>query len=128
MELNVELGDATVSSEVALALYRVAQEGLSNALRHGQAHRIELTVTAADGALTLTLRDDGRGLAPDWAKRTGHYGLRWLAERVEALGGELRVEAAEPGGVHLQSRLPLDAATTATNATHAIPAYVAATT
>jgi len=128
LELNVELGDATVSSEVALALYRVAQEGLSNALRHGQAHRIELTVTAADGALTLTLRDDGRGLAPDWAKRTGHYGLRWLAERVEALGGELRVEAAEPGGVHLQSRLPLDAATTATNATHAIPAYVAATT
>ena len=115
MELQIELGDAAISSEGALALYRVAQEGISNALRHGEAHQMKLTVTVADGALTLTLRDDGRGLAPDWSKRIGHYGLRWLAERVEALGGELRVEAAEPCGVQLRARLPLDVATTATN-------------
>ncbi len=124
LDLQVDLADAAVSSEAALALYRVAQEGISNALRHGQAHRIQLTVTAADGALALTLRDDGRGLAPDWSKRTGHYGLRWLAERVEALAGELRVEAAEPRGVQLQARLPLDAAT---SATHAVTAVEAAT-
>lgn len=125
MDLQVELGDAVVSNEVALALYRVAQEGISNALRHGQAHQIQLTVSAADGALTLTLRDDGRGLPPDWSKRTGHYGLRWLTERVEALGGELRVEAAEPRGVQLQARLPLDAATTAAYATTAVVAATA---
>jgi len=125
MELQVELGDAAISSEGALALYRVAQEGISNALRHGEARRIKLTVTVADGALTLTLRDDGRGLAPDWSKRIGHYGLRWLAERVEALGGELRVEAAEPRGVQLQARLPLDVATTATNAITAAEAATA---
>ena len=116
IELQVELGDATLSSEAALALYRVAQEGISNALRHGRAHRIHLTVTAANATLTLTLRDDGQGLAPDWSKRTGHYGLRWLAERVQALGGELRIEAAEPRGVQLQARLPLGAATTVIDA------------
>ena len=107
IELRVDLGDAALSSDAALTLYRVAQEGISNALRHGQARLVSLSVAAADGALTLTLRDNGRGLAPDWSQRRGHYGLRWLTERVEALGGELRVEAAVPGGVQLQARLPL---------------------
>ena len=109
IELSVEPAEAALSSDAALALYRVAQEGISNALRHGQARGMQLEVTAADGSLTLTLRDDGHGLAPDWSKRAGHYGLRWLAERLEALGGELRVEAAEPRGVRLEARLPLAA-------------------
>ena len=125
MELLIELGGATVSSEAALALYRVAQEGISNALRHGQAHRIRLTLTAAVGALTLTVCDDGVGLAPDWSKRIGHYGLRWLAERVEALGGELRVEAAEPRGVQLQALLPLDLVTSAATGITAVEAATA---
>ena len=106
--LQVELGEAALSNEAALTLYRVAQEGLTNALRHGQAHAIRLTVKAAAKALTLTLDDDGRGLAADWSQRAGHHGLRWLTERVEALGGELLIGAAEPCGVALQVRLPLD--------------------
>ena len=62
------------------------------------------------GTVTLDLTDNGNGLAPDWSKRTGHYGLRWLAGRVEALGGKFHIEPASPRGVRLQVRLPLDAA------------------
>ena len=107
IELRVELGTEAIASDTALALYRVAQEGFSNALRHGQAQTIRLVVKAADGALTLTLTDDGRGLPPDASQRAGHHGLRWLAERVESIGGSLHIKVALPTGVALQAWLPL---------------------
>ena len=110
IELRVELGHSALGSDAALALFRAAQEGISNALRHGQARLLQLAVVVEAGTVSLDLTDNGNGLAPDWSKRTGHYGLRWLAERVEALGGEFRVEPATPRGVRLQVRLPLDAA------------------
>ena len=113
IELHVELGAAALAGDAALALYRAAQEGISNALRHGQARALQLAVVGAASEVTLALSDDGNGLAPDWSQRTGHYGLRWLTERVEALGGEFRIEAAVPRGVRLSVRLPLVAAAVA---------------
>jgi len=109
--LEVELGGCTLTSEAALALYRAAQEGINNALQHGHARQLRLVVTGAGAEVALTLQDDGRGLAPDWSTRTGHYGLRWLTERVESIGGKLGIEAVLQGGVCLSVRLPLDTAT-----------------
>jgi two-component system, NarL family, sensor histidine kinase UhpB len=106
----VDLGTSVLGSDAALALFRTAQEGISNALRHGQARSLQLDVLAAADAVTLCLRDDGQGLAPDWSARAGHYGLRWLTERVESLGGQLHVEAAQPHGVCLRASLPLQVA------------------
>ena len=63
-------------------------------------------------SVKLTLTDDGRGLpGPEAARETstGHYGLRWLAERIDSLGGELRLEPAEPSGARLTVRLPMRA-------------------
>ena len=107
IELQVELGEAVLGNDAALALYRAAQEGISNSLRHGQAQRLKLTVLGDASAATLDLTDDGIGLAQDWSQRAGHHGLRWMAERVEALGGAFRIEPAVPSGVHLQVRVPL---------------------
>jgi two-component system sensor histidine kinase UhpB len=107
IETRVELGAAPLAPEAALALYRTAQEGITNALRHGQARRIALAVGAADGRITLRLSDDGRGLPADGIPRSGHHGLRWLTERVEGLGGTLGIEAAEPSGVRLTASLPM---------------------
>ena len=106
--LVVELGDGALDSEAALALYRAAQEGISNSLRHGQARKLHLSVHGTASAVKLTLQDDGQGLAADWSTRAGHYGLRWLTERVETIGGTLDIEAAQPSGVRLTVRLPLD--------------------
>jgi two-component system, NarL family, sensor histidine kinase UhpB len=103
-DLSHELGPT-----VTLTLYRVAQEGLINALRHGQPTRVEIDLHSNDDQIVLTVTDDGVGLAPDWS-RPGHYGLRGLAERVEHLGGSFTVANHEPHGVRLTARIPLLAA------------------
>jgi len=106
LELHADLGDARPPPEASLALYRAAQEGITNALRHGGARVLRLAVVARDGGLALELSDDGRGLPAEGAYRAGHHGLRWLAERVEAVGGALVVEPNVPHGVRLQVRVP----------------------
>jgi two-component system sensor histidine kinase UhpB len=104
---QVDLGNARLPGELALTLYRAAQEGITNALRHGQARHLRLSVQGSDTEVSLSLVDDGSGLAPDWSRRTGHYGLRWLAERVQALHGRLDVEAVAPQGARLRLQVPL---------------------
>ena len=117
IELRVGLGDAKLDADAALALYRGAQEGMTNALRHGHARSIEVALSRdagvdadadadADNA-TLTVRDDGDGLAADAAPRSGHHGLRWLAERAEGLGGSFRIAGRAPRGVELRVTLPI---------------------
>lgn len=97
---------ASLDPEAALAAYRVAQEALSNALRHGDAERIEITLgTRADGRLDVSVADDGRGLPDDWRK-SGHYGLRGLADRVEALGGTIEIGANGASGVRVRATIP----------------------
>ncbi len=108
--LTVELAGARLSSDAALALYRAAQEGITNALRHGGARRLDLRLAAAPDGVRLDLVDDGRGLpatmAGGAAAGAGHHGLRWLAERVENLGGRLCVDSAGARGAHLHVHLP----------------------
>lgn len=105
---EVSLGTARLPADAALALYRAAQEGITNALRHGGAGRIELRLAGSPGEVVLTLRDDGRGLPADGPPGDGHFGLRWLRERVEALRGTVTLDNALPRGVLLTVRLPLE--------------------
>lgn len=97
-----------LGTRVALAAYRVVQEGLVNAVRHAQATRVDIDVSAAAESLTVTVVDDGVGLPSEWP-RPGHFGLRGLAERVENLGGTLRVHNVEPHGMCLSAAIPLAA-------------------
>lgn len=107
-----------LDGDQALAVYRVAQEGLTNALRHGQPDRISLGLSRLPDAVMLQVRDDGRGpatagdaavpRAPDHAPdpEAAHYGLRWLGERVAAHGGSLNLAAGPDGGAVLTMKLP----------------------
>jgi two-component system sensor histidine kinase UhpB len=108
--LKVELGGLQLGNEAALALYRAAQEGITNALRHGQAQHITVDLHAeADGA-RLEVRDDGEGLAEGWREKAAedgdHFGLRWLDERVQALGGRATIDNQSPRGALLQVWVP----------------------
>lgn len=109
IDAQVALTDAPLSADATLALYRAAQEGITNALRHGQASQVCLDVRADGDALRLRVTDNGRGLPPEGSARDGHYGLRWLEERVQGLGGRFSLSPATPGGVQLQVHLPLPA-------------------
>lgn len=112
IEWTLELEQTVLPTDVALALYRSAQEGLTNAIRHGQARHISLSVQAQADAVSLRLLDDGVGLPAHPAPRSGHFGLRWLRERLESLGGTLELLPVQPHGALLQASLPLSKATT----------------
>lgn len=108
LALHLESGQLPpLDAEDALALYRAAQEGITNALRHGRARHLTLELQPGVEELTLTVEDDGAGLAADWQQKPGHHGLRWLAERVLGQGGRLVVENASSRGVRLRVVLPL---------------------
>ncbi len=106
IDLQVELGNASLVPDAALALYRGAQEGVTNALRHGHASHVRVELRSDGEAALLTVTDDGDGL-PVVPPPSGHHGLRWLAERAEGLGGTFRIASRAPRGVELQVRLPL---------------------
>ena len=97
---------ADLGPSVTLAIYRVVQEGLINALRHAQASRIETAVESDQHSIVVTLTDDGVGLPADWS-RPGHFGLRGLAERVERLNGRFSVSNCANRGVKLRAEIPL---------------------
>jgi two-component system sensor histidine kinase UhpB len=107
IETQLDLGTAPLHPELALTLYRAAQEGITNALQHGQAQQIHLALRSDANEVTLELADQGNGLPAEGWRRPGHYGLRWLDERVQSLNGELRVQANTPRGTRLSVRVPL---------------------
>jgi two-component system sensor histidine kinase UhpB len=98
-----------LGSSVALAVYRVVQEGLINALRHAQATRIRIVVDGTEERIRVSVADDGIGLPADWA-RPGHFGLRGLTDRVAQLGGKFEVSSEGARGTHLAAEIPLKAA------------------
>jgi two-component system sensor histidine kinase UhpB len=89
------------------AIYRIIQESLINAIRHGNPRTVTITLgPLSDGTVTLTVCDDGTGLTKSVATRG--MGLRGMAERVSALGGEFAVENRPEGkGVAVTVRIPL---------------------
>ncbi|WP_088286805.1 HAMP domain-containing protein [Ideonella sp. A 288] len=111
VDMQVALDDAALEPDAALALYRAAQEGITNALRHGQARLLRLRVAAEPAAVRLELLDDGQGLPPGGLPAHGHHGLRWLAERVASQHGTLDIGPGDQGrGVRLAVTLPRMAA------------------
>ena len=93
---------------VTLAVYRVVQEGLINALRHANATHIGIDVEADAERLVITVADDGAGLPVEW-DRPGHFGLRGLAERVTALGGTFDIGNRPVRGTRLRAEIPMSA-------------------
>jgi len=106
LRLGAGLG-GDISPEVAEQVLAALREALSNAARHANASQVDVTVdTGSDGVLTVQVIDDGIGI-PEGGRRSG---LRNLASRAEKLGGELRLEPADPGapkpGTRLEWRVP----------------------
>jgi two-component system, NarL family, sensor histidine kinase UhpB len=92
---------------VEIALYRVAQEALANAVKHAQAQRVELGLDVRPGFAALTVFDDGSGFDLDDARGRG-LGLLSMRERVGQLGGQLNI-VTEPGlGTRVYAVIPLE--------------------
>ena len=104
-EFRLEGQPPPVGAEAALQLLRIAQEAVTNALRHGRARRIVITLSHRPEGLELAIRDNGRGLPPLADRRPG-LGLHIMAHRARTLGGEFSIEKAAAGGTLAVCRVP----------------------
>ena len=106
---------AALPHDVAVTLFRIAQEALNNAAKHAAASEIEVVVAVGPRYLTLSVIDDGRGLPLGAARRgrrrtgdqdDGGFGLQGMRARCRACGGTLRVASTPGAGTALRARLP----------------------
>jgi two-component system NarL family sensor kinase len=105
-EVVVEPDAVGEHDELVLA---TARELLTNAVKHSRAQQVALRLERDDGLVRLEVADDGRGLTEerlDVAVADGHIGLASLAERIDAVGGELALRGARGGGTKVVVTLP----------------------
>jgi signal transduction histidine kinase len=95
-----------VPPEVALCLYRVAQETLHNAAIHAEARHVVVSLVHRDPKLELSVRDDGCGFDPAAARRRGGLGLLSIDERVRLVGGVVELSSAPGRGTTVVVRVP----------------------
>jgi signal transduction histidine kinase len=100
--------EPSVSLEVKEALYRIAQESMNNAAKHGAARRVAVSIERRTGALVLLVADDGRGFDPS-VQRLGHLGLRSMRERAASLGGSVEVLSNPGRGTQVIAQIPAGA-------------------
>jgi two-component system sensor histidine kinase UhpB len=94
-----------LSDEAELAVYRVAQESLTNVARHAQASNVLVSLGRGQGSVVLTVSDDGRGMTQAVAAN-GHGGLRGMRERALLVGGALAIKPSRTGGVEVRLEVP----------------------
>jgi two-component system, NarL family, sensor histidine kinase UhpB len=92
--------------DVQLVVYRVAQEALSNALRHAGAENVRVALVREDGEVELRVGDDGRGFSFEQAARG--LGIAGMRERALLVGGDLRVESRPELGTRVSLRVPIE--------------------
>jgi PAS domain S-box-containing protein len=99
--------DADIPGRVALALFRILQEALTNVARHAGAQHVRITLTAEPAMATLAVADDGRGATQEELTRPLSLGLAGMRERTLAVGGRLTIDSAPGKGTTVIVRVPL---------------------
>jgi signal transduction histidine kinase len=100
------------SRELETACFRIAQEALTNVVRHAKASQVTVRLTRDADALLLTVKDDGIGFDVDRlrkrAQRVATLGLISMQERAHAAGGTIELDSAPANGTEIRFSLPLD--------------------
>lgn len=103
--------DGEIEPDISLAIFRIAQEALTNVAKHAHASLVVVRMQRENGSIELEIRDNGRGISDaDMAKRKS-FGLRGMRERIHALAGSFEISPGEHGGTSLKLQVPLFGAT-----------------
>jgi len=94
-----------IDEDTTIHLYRIAQESVRNAARHGQPRRIEMSLRVEDDSVVLTVSDDGAGISGESLRQPG-FGLKSMIYRARLLGGSLRIAPRPEGGTVVVCRVP----------------------
>ena len=97
----------SMPKEVALGIYRVAQEALRNVARHAKASTVELSLALSEGGLLLTITDNGRGFDPGAPARRPSVGHASMRERIRSLGGKLDIQSTPGMGSTVVAWVPI---------------------
>lgn len=111
VDLKVDDNLGRLPEMIELSIFRIVQEGLSNAWRHAQASSVQLTLRhTSPRSLEISLQDDGSGLAEEFdladLAADGHFGLMGISERVALLGGRFRLQRSPNGGALFVVEIP----------------------
>jgi signal transduction histidine kinase len=109
IDVEMQVADTSALPDEAVAIvWRVAQEAIRNATRHGRPASLSVRVVVTDAVVALTVSDDGVGFDPDLSLAAGeHFGLRGIRDLVDEAGGSLSVRSARGTGTIVQLGLPL---------------------
>lgn len=110
IELLIQLNrQAGTHVDAETCAYRILQEALTNVVRHAQASAAWVELHMTDAELRVSVADNGRGETDPSAtfSKAGHYGVRGMRERAEALGGSLAISLSEQGGLRVSACIPL---------------------
>ena len=96
-----------IPEEMTVAAFRITQEAVTNILRNAQAKNLLVRLQRLPEGLTLVISDDGQGFVPaDHPAREGQRGMAGMSERVEQLGGTLKIVSEAGKGTHIEARFP----------------------
>jgi signal transduction histidine kinase len=93
-------------SDKAVHLYRIAQEAVTNAIKHGKAASIQIELTGGDKESILNVTNDGLSFPKEFEKRGSGMGLQIMDQRVDIIGGSLEIHAGPEGGAVVNCRFP----------------------
>jgi signal transduction histidine kinase len=106
VDLEVQLGEARLPTEVETTLYRIVQEALANIIKHADATHVSILVTRKDNAVVAVVEDDGKGF-DQTETGDGTLGLVGMRERLALVGGRLAVEASKGSGTTIAAEVPI---------------------
>ena len=98
--------DIELDEKTSLALFRILQEALTYVAKHAHASLVVVRLQRENGAISLEIRDNGRGISESDMNKPKSFGLRGIRERISSLNGEFSVIQAEQGGSYLALRVP----------------------
>jgi signal transduction histidine kinase/ligand-binding sensor protein len=105
-EVLVE-GERRLPIAIEEELYRIAQEGLNNVVKHAKAREVQINIQFDENLVSLEMIDDGQGFEKETASQSGGFGLQGIRERTQQLGGSLEIESAPTKGTRLKVRIPI---------------------
>jgi signal transduction histidine kinase len=107
IDVDPELLSLTLPSETSAALFRIAQELLTNVMRHAAASQVCLRLNQGDGKVTLEVTDNGKGITCERMTTSDSFGLRGMQERVSLLGGHFHIVGTPGVGTSACASLPI---------------------
>jgi signal transduction histidine kinase len=100
--------DSQLQQQFATVFFRIYQETLTNIIRHAKATRVDVRLAEEDGALVLTVKDNGRGISEEEIANTRSIGLVGMRERAMLIGGEITLQGVPGKGTTMTLRVPMN--------------------